>query len=183
MKSVLETLRNIGIRLLPIEYKIELPVEAMGFILTTEAAAAFDELTRSGDDDQLVRQFDYSWPNIFRAARFVPAVEYIQANRLRTMLIEEFHQLIKEYDVIITPSFSGTQLLTTNLTGQPVLSLPNGFADRWDPTQHLLFWAIYTKSTKSSLWPKPIRKRLILKTGIHPCLTHENRRVRFIWSP
>jgi Asp-tRNA(Asn)/Glu-tRNA(Gln) amidotransferase A subunit family amidase len=105
----------------------------MGFILTTEAAAAFDELTRSGDDDQLVRQFDYSWPNIFRAARFVPAVEYIQANRLRTMLIEEFHQLIKEYDVIITPSFAGTQLLTTNLTGQPVLSLPNGFATDGTP--------------------------------------------------
>ena len=132
-EAVLETFRKMGIRLTPLHYKIDLPVEAIGFVLTTEAAAAFDDLTRLGYDDQLVRQYDHSWPNIFRAARFVPAVEYIQANRLRSLLIEEFHQLIKDYDVIITPSFAGTQLQTTNLTGQPVISLPHGFADDGTP--------------------------------------------------
>ncbi|MBK8505207.1 MAG: amidase [Saprospiraceae bacterium] len=132
-EAVLQTLKSMGLQLWPIEYKINLPVEAIGFILTTEAAAAFDDLTRMGNDDMLVRQLEYSWPNTFRAARFVPAVEYIQANRLRTMLIEEFHQLIKEYDVIITPSFAGTQMLTTNLTGQPIISLPNGFSDDGTP--------------------------------------------------
>ncbi len=132
-QKVLSDLEKIGIRATPLEYQVSMPVAAMGFILTTEAAAAFDELTRSGQDDLLVNQLNYSWPNIFRAARFVTAVEYIQANRLRALLIEEFHQLIKDYDVIITPTYGGTQLLTTNLTGQPVISLPHGFAEDGTP--------------------------------------------------
>jgi Asp-tRNA(Asn)/Glu-tRNA(Gln) amidotransferase A subunit family amidase len=132
-QQVLNDLEKIGVRATPLDYQVSMPVAAMGFILTTEAAAAFDELTRSGQDDLLVNQLNYSWPNIFRAARFVTAVEYIQANRLRTLLIEEFHQLIKDYDVIITPTYGGTQLLTTNLTGQPVISLPHGFAEDGTP--------------------------------------------------
>jgi Asp-tRNA(Asn)/Glu-tRNA(Gln) amidotransferase A subunit family amidase len=109
------------------------PVSEIGFILIAEAAAAFDELTRSDEDSLLVRQMEYAWPNTFRAARFIPAVEYIQANRIRTLLIEEFHQLIKDFDVIITPTFEGTQMLTTNLTGQPVITLPHGFAEDGTP--------------------------------------------------
>ncbi len=132
--QVLDDLKKIGVNPVALEYKVSMPVSAMSFILTTEAAAAFDELTRSGQDDLLVRQLDSAWPNIFRAARYVPAVEYIQASRLRTLLIEEFHALIRDYDVIITPTFSGTQLLTTNLTGHPVLSIPHGFAE--DGTPH-----------------------------------------------
>jgi Asp-tRNA(Asn)/Glu-tRNA(Gln) amidotransferase A subunit family amidase len=85
-------------------------------------------------DDQLVAQRKNSWPNIFRAARFIPAVEYVQMSRQRSLLIEEMHKLMKEYDVIVTPSFAGQQLQITNLTGHPALCMPNGFTESGSPT-------------------------------------------------
>ena len=103
-------------------------------ILSAEAAAAFDELTRSGADDEMVRQIRNAWPNTFREARFIPAVEYIQANRHRRLLIEDFHQVISQYDVILTPTFGGSQLGVTNLTGHPVLAIPSGFDETNHPT-------------------------------------------------
>jgi Asp-tRNA(Asn)/Glu-tRNA(Gln) amidotransferase A subunit family amidase len=120
------TLQKAGIELVP----IELPdAPALGFILSVEAAAAFDELTRSGRDDELIRQVRYAWPNVFRQARFVPAVEYVQANRLRSQLIQDFHEAIKEVDVYLSPSWHGPNLYQTNLTGHPCVVLPNGFID------------------------------------------------------
>jgi Asp-tRNA(Asn)/Glu-tRNA(Gln) amidotransferase A subunit family amidase len=107
-------------------------VGALPLILTVESAAAFDDLTRSGRDDMLVRQIKNAWPNVFRAARFVPAVEYIQANRIRYMLVQEMEKL--EVDVYITPSFGGSNLLLTNLTGHPCVVLPNGFSEAGTPT-------------------------------------------------
>lgn len=122
----LAKLRKLGIA--PIA--IELPeVPDIGFVLSAEAAAAFDELTRSGKDDLLVRQIQNAWPNVFRQARFIPAVEYIQANRLRTRLIEETHRALREFDVFIAPSWAGDNLLRTNLTGHPCVVLPTGFID------------------------------------------------------
>ena len=132
-QEAFKVLEKLGIELQTINYHVSQPVSEIGFILIVEAAAAFDELTRSGMDSLLVRQIEYAWPNTFRAARYIPAVEYVQANRIRTLLIEEFYQLIKDYDVIITPTFEGTQLLTTNLTGQPVITLPHGFAEDGTP--------------------------------------------------
>ncbi|NND33975.1 MAG: amidase [Saprospiraceae bacterium] len=132
-EAALQTLRSMGLNLQEVHYKIEQPVEAIGFILIAEAAAAFDELTRSGRDSLLVRQHEHAWPNTFRAARYIPAVEYIQANRIRSLLMDEFHKLISGYDVIVTPTFEGTQILTTNLTGQPVVTLPHGFAEDGTP--------------------------------------------------
>ncbi len=124
----LATLRSIGVDLYPVVFEIGTPVNALDFILSAEAAAAFEELTLSGRDDEMVRQIRRSWPNVFREAQFIPAVQYIQANRHRTILIQEMHQLMQDYDVIITPSF-GLQLLTTNLTGHPCAVLPNGFVE------------------------------------------------------
>ena len=94
--------------------------------LEAEAAAAFDEMTRSGQVDQLVQQSPGSWPNSFRAARSIPAVEYIQAMRLRTRLIEDMHTMFAEVDVIVAPSQPGSQLLYTNMSGLPCIVLPNG---------------------------------------------------------
>ncbi|MCB0559087.1 MAG: amidase, partial [Phaeodactylibacter sp.] len=123
---VLAKLRKMGIN--PIA--IELPqVPDIGFVLSAEAAAAFDELTRSGKDDLLVRQIRNAWPNVFRQSRFIPAVEYIQANRLRSRLIEETHQALREFDVFLSPSWAGDNLLRTNLTGHPCIVLPTGFID------------------------------------------------------
>ena len=115
--------------------EIELPEidpEMISFILNVEAAAAFDELTRTNQDELMVRQGRNAWPNIFRQARFVPAVEYIQANRLRTLLIEQLASKLKEIDVYLDTPW-GPSLLLTNLTGQPTVVVPCGFDDRGHP--------------------------------------------------
>lgn len=103
-----------------------LPINALSIILSAEAAAAFDDLTRSNADDQLVRQIKNAWPNVFRTARFIPAVEYIQANRYRYALVEQLNAMMSDIDVLICPNYAGGQLLMTNLTGHPCVVLPNG---------------------------------------------------------
>ena len=135
-KQTLRVLKKLGARLIPLELEgDELPYYAMSIILEAEAAAAFDELTRSNRDSLLVRQHRYAWPNLFRTARYITAVEYIQANRIRHDLIEDYNRRLKEFDVVVTPSFEGgMQLLSTNLTGHPVVVLPNGFKDSGSPT-------------------------------------------------
>jgi Asp-tRNA(Asn)/Glu-tRNA(Gln) amidotransferase A subunit family amidase len=100
------------------------PVGAMMITLSAEAAAAFDELTRSGQDDELVRQSANAWPNVFRAARLIPAVEYIHAQRLRSGLIRDFAALMGEVDFLIHPPFASGVLSMTNLTGHPSLVAP-----------------------------------------------------------
>ncbi|RLD20860.1 MAG: amidase [Bacteroidetes bacterium] len=124
--TALELLRGLGITL----KLVELPdYPSITFILGVEAAAAFDDLTRSGDDDLMVRQIQNAWPNSLRATRFVPAVEYIQAMRLRTLLIEEMADLYEEVDIIAHPSFASSMLWITNMTGHPTVVVPNGFRD------------------------------------------------------
>ncbi|MFK7904773.1 MAG: hypothetical protein AB8B69_06595, partial [Chitinophagales bacterium] len=125
-----------------VEMPDNFPTEAFGLILISEAAAAFDELTRSNEDDLMVRQIRYAWPNAFRAARFIPAVEYIQANRVRYQLIQEMHQRFKDFDVIVSPSFGGTQLFYTNLSGHPCVVVPNG-ADKDGNSSSLTFVGNY----------------------------------------
>jgi Asp-tRNA(Asn)/Glu-tRNA(Gln) amidotransferase A subunit family amidase len=120
----LATLRFMGFELLPIELP---PLPDIRFILSAEAAAAFDELTRSGKDDLLVRQIRRAWPNVFRASRFIPAVEYIQANRLRSQLIAQMDDVFRQVDVYLAPSWGSSSLTITNLTGHPAVVLPNGF--------------------------------------------------------
>ncbi len=107
-QATLETLRKLGAELVAFELP-DIPVGKMSHILSAEAAASFDELTRSGKDDQLVRQVKNAWPNSFRSARFIPAVEYIQANRIRTKLINEMAQTMKGFDVYITPTYGQRQ--------------------------------------------------------------------------
>ena len=129
----LNTFHKAGIQLEAINFPEDLPIEALSIILSAEAAAAFDDLTRSNRDSLLVSQDDYSWPNIFRSSRFIPAVEYIQANRIRKLWVDKFYMLTKDFDAIITPSFQGDQLLLTNLTGNPSITLPNGFNEKGSP--------------------------------------------------
>lgn len=126
-QRTLEVLRELGIELIPIKLPDRYPVEALQFILTAEAASAFDQLTRSGGDDQLVRQVANAWPNVFRQGQLIPAVEYIRANRIRTLLMQEMERVMEEVDVYVVPSFGGNDMLMTNLTGHPAVVLPNGF--------------------------------------------------------
>ena len=125
----LETLKEIGMKLIPIELPKETPVGPLSFILTAEAATAFDALTRSGRDDLLVRQIANAWPNVFRQGQFIPAVEYLRANRLRWQLMQEMEQVLGRIDLYVCPSFGGDNLLLTNLTGHPCVVLPNGFRE------------------------------------------------------
>ena len=126
-------LKELGADLIPIELP-ELPVNDLSIILSAEAGAAFDELTRSNRDDLLVRQIKDAWPNVFRASRFIPAVEYINANRIRFLFIQQMQELMDEIDLYIAPSWEGDNLLLTNLTGHPCVVLPNGFSEDGTPT-------------------------------------------------
>jgi len=131
-QAALATLRRMGYELVPVRLP-ELPVGDMLFILEAEAAAAFDDLTRSDRDDLLVRQIDEAWPNVFRTARFIPAVEYIQANRVRTILMQQYQDAIAEVDAYVHPTYGGSTLLIANLTGQPSVVVPHGFREDGTP--------------------------------------------------
>lgn len=122
--AALDKLRSMGLKLTPLELP-KFPWDAMSYLLIAEAAAAFDDLTISGRDRLLTEQGVEDWPNDFRVARLYPAVEYIQANRARTLAIKQVSALFDQVDIIVTPS-TNTQLTATNLTGHPALILPNG---------------------------------------------------------
>jgi Asp-tRNA(Asn)/Glu-tRNA(Gln) amidotransferase A subunit family amidase len=130
--QTLEKLKALGFNLVPIALP-DLPVDDLGFILSAEAGAAFDEITRNRKVDMMVRQTRDAWPNVFRASRFIPAVEYIQANRIRYEIIQEMEKILSDVDVYISPSFGGSNLLLTNLTGHPSVVLPNGFNEKGSP--------------------------------------------------
>jgi Asp-tRNA(Asn)/Glu-tRNA(Gln) amidotransferase A subunit family amidase len=124
-EAALAKLRAMGVNLIPVEFP-KYPYQSMRSILVAEAAATFDELTRSGRDKLLTQQTRDDWPNTFRSARFIPAVEYIQASRARTTAMELAAKVFDQVDVIVAPTFS-MQLLITNLTGHPAIILPSGF--------------------------------------------------------
>ena len=126
-------LRELGIDLIPIELP-EYPVSSISFLLSTEGAEAFDELTLSGQDDLLKQQEAGAWPNTFRRRRLVPAVEYLRAQRIRYLLVQDTAKVFAKVDVIVAPSFAGNGLLLGNLTGHPSVVVPNGFSKAGTPT-------------------------------------------------
>ena len=148
--EVLDVLRNMGIELIPIELP-DMDVNALRIILSSEAAAAFDQLTLSNSDDMLVRQSPGAWPNRFRSSRFIPAVEYINANRARYQLIQEMDKLMQTVDVYITPSFGNSNLVTTNLTSHPTVVLPNGFDENGRPTSITFMGDLFDEATVLSV--------------------------------
>ena len=123
-EQALETLRKIGVRLEPVSLP-ELPAGPLRTILVAEAAAAFDDLTRDGGVNQLRGQAPGDWPNVFRTSRLIPAVEYLRAQRARTLLMRQMHELMSSWDVIVC--LSGASLSVTNLTGHPQVVVPCGF--------------------------------------------------------
>jgi Asp-tRNA(Asn)/Glu-tRNA(Gln) amidotransferase A subunit family amidase len=134
-KRTLAALREMGVQPVPLFFPDSLHGDEMlSLIICAESAAAFDLLTRSSADDQMVQQNKDRWPNTFRAARFVPAVEYLNACRLRYQIMKKMDPLIDSYDVIIAPPETGDQLAITNLTGNPSVTLPNGFLPNGMPS-------------------------------------------------
>ena len=140
--AALDVMRAQGFQLRPIELP-ETDMSGLWIILAAEAAAAFDQITRDGRVDSMARQDDSAWPNIFRAARFIPAVEYINANRVRAQLMSDMARVMSEVDVFISPSYGGNTLGITNLSGHPCVALPNGFTDRGTPTSITFVGGLY----------------------------------------
>lgn len=141
-KATLETLRRAGIELVPIELP-DLPARDLVMTISVEGATAFDELTRSGRDSMMVQQHKNAWPNVFRAGRFITAVEYLQAQRVRSLIIQQMHEKIKGIDVYLSPSFAGSNLVMTNLSGHPCVVLPNGFQKNGMPTTITFMGQLY----------------------------------------
>ena len=129
--AALEQVRRLGVDPRPVDLPA-LPFDALVPLLLAEAAAAFDDLTLSGRDKLLTEQSPEDWPNQFRVARFYPAVDYIQANRVRTLAIRQMKKIFNEYDIVLAKS-SGTQLTVTNLTGHPSVIVPNGLREKDAP--------------------------------------------------
>ncbi len=124
LKNALDVLRAQGGKLEPMTLP-EFPTNAINFILDAEAAAAFDDLTRGGEVNEIKNS---SWGNSFRTSRFIPAVEYIRAQRARTLLMRHMDALMAKYDVFLSPT-GGASLSITNLTGHPAACLKAGFVD------------------------------------------------------
>ena len=126
--AALAALRGAGIELIPVDIP-DVPEQLVSLILTAESGAAFEELTRSGRVNEMVQQNAGAWPNTFRSAQFIPAVDYINANRVRTDMMEKWWKLFEEVDVVVTPTGGTNQLVATNLTGNPAVILPHGFVE------------------------------------------------------
>jgi Asp-tRNA(Asn)/Glu-tRNA(Gln) amidotransferase A subunit family amidase len=124
-QAALAALRRMGVTLREVKMPKGYHFGDITPVLSAEAAAAFDELTLSGRDALLNGQEDFDWPNSFRRARFYSAVDYVQAQRARTLAIDAMAKLFDEVDVVVTPS-EGAQLSATNLTGNPAVIVPNG---------------------------------------------------------
>ncbi len=142
--EALDVFRKAGAKLEPIDLP-DFPAQAIRFILNTEGAAAFDELTRSRGVDLLTAQGPGDWPNTFRTSRFVPAVEYLRATRARTLLMQKMDEMMTKCDVFISPTGSAS-LTITNLTGHPAVTLKAGFVDNM-PTAIMLTGRLYDEAT------------------------------------
>ena len=147
--KVLDVYRKLGATLIPVDFPDSTiyNFDIIGIIISAECAAQFDEFTRSDMDDALTRQGKNDWPTQFRTARFIPAVEYINAYRHRYLLMQKVNEVMSQYDFFICPSFSGNQLAITNLTGHPVICFPTGFNKDNLPTGISLVGKLYDEAT------------------------------------
>jgi Asp-tRNA(Asn)/Glu-tRNA(Gln) amidotransferase A subunit family amidase len=126
-QQALDVLKSAGANLQPIELP-KFSVGALRIILVAEAATAFDDITRDGRVNQLSGQEPNDWPNTFRSSRFIPAVEYIRAQRARRLLMQEMEAVMSNWDVFVSPAPGSASLLVTNLTGHPAVCVPCGFS-------------------------------------------------------
>ncbi len=147
--KVLKAFEKMGVQLIPVVFpdSAVYTFDMVGIIIGAESAAAFDQLTISGLDDELTRQNKNDWPNSFRTSRLIPAVEYINANRHRYLLMQKMNSFFETVDVVITPTFAGSQLSITNLTGHPALCMPSGYNQRKLPTSISFIGKLYDEAT------------------------------------
>jgi Asp-tRNA(Asn)/Glu-tRNA(Gln) amidotransferase A subunit family amidase len=128
-RAMLDLCRDLGFTVVACARE-DLPYDSLVSILMAEAAASFETLTLDDRDDMLARQDAEAWPNQFRAARFLSAVDHVQLDRLRRRAMLAMDRLFETVDVLIGPSLAGPMPLATNMTGHPCLCLPAGFTER-----------------------------------------------------
>ncbi len=147
--KVIEVFRSLGADVKAVQFPDSTiyPFNIMSVVIGAESAAAFDELTRTNRDDLIERQDRDFWPNSFRTSRTIPAVEYINANRYRSQLCKGLNDFMKNYDVVIVPSFAGNQLAITNLTGHPIVCMPAGFNKNGQPMSITLVGNLFDEAT------------------------------------
>jgi Asp-tRNA(Asn)/Glu-tRNA(Gln) amidotransferase A subunit family amidase len=126
--AALGEVRRLGAAVIPLELP-DLPYEALRHLLFAEAAAAFEELTLEDTDDTLARQDPGAWPNSFRKARFLSAVDHIQLDRFRRQVMQEVDALFRRVDVLLAPTTTGPMTVIGNMTGHPCLTIRAGFTD------------------------------------------------------
>ena len=127
-RSALETIKKIG--MVPVEVTLpDWPYDSLNLILFAEGAAAFEDLTLSGQLDQLKVQTPDAWPNFFRQARFLSAVDFVQADRLRRKVALEMARIFSNVDLLLVPSLRDEMLVISNNTGHPSLTLRAGFVE------------------------------------------------------
>lgn len=143
--AALQVMAGLGVSLMDVSIP-EHPYNALRIILSAEAAASFDDLLRSGRTKELVGQGPNSWPQTFREARFIPAADYINANRVRTQMIHTWDALMDRVDVLVAPTNSA-QLLATNLTGHPAVILPHGFREDGTPVSLTFIGRLFDEAT------------------------------------
>ena len=153
-RAALEIFKEMGVELKPVKLPDDFPFRTFDIILRAEAGTFFDELLLSNRDDLMIEQTKRSRVNSLRQSRFIPAVEYIQANRHRSRLIESMQKLMKDYDVVISPQRGGNQTLITNLTGHPAISVPAGFDEKGRPTSIILVGNLYDEASILALAKK-----------------------------
>ena len=125
-RAALEAVRKLG--MIPTEVTLpDWPHGALNVVLFAEAAAAFEEMTLSGTDDQLTSQVNDAWPNLFRQSRFLSAVDFVQADRMRRMFAAEMARIFQQVDVLLVPSLRDEMLTISNFTGHPSLTMRAGF--------------------------------------------------------
>ncbi len=127
-REALETVKKLGMEVVEVSIP-DWPYQSLNLILFAEGAAAFEELTLSGEADQLKVQTYDAWPNLFRQSRFLSAVDFVQTDRLRRKVAEEMARVFSEVDLLLVPSLRDEMLTITNFTGQPSLTMRAGFVE------------------------------------------------------
>ncbi len=149
-RDAIDGARGLGLELVPLS-RPERPYAALEHILHAEAAAAFEDLTLSGGDDMLCGQGPRDWPNAFRAARFLSAVDHVQLDRLRRQVMGDMDAAFAQVDAIIGPALAGPMLIISNFTGHPCLVLRSGFRAPDAPHAVCLWGRLFDEGTLLSL--------------------------------
>ncbi len=147
--KVLQTFKQLGAQLIPVDFPDSgfYNFNIMRAVLSSESAAQFDEFTRYNVDDEMTRQTKNDWPNEFRSRRLTSAVEYINAQRHRYLLMQKVNEVVTQFDAIISPNWTGNQSAITNLTGHPVICIPSGFSKNNLPTSISIIGKLYDEAT------------------------------------